>query len=222
MSETDVTNLLRTFYDELHAAYGPQNWWPADSPQEVVVGAILTQNTAWTNVEKAIASLKNSRCLDLRRIAAMNTHKLAEMIRSAGTYRVKARRLQAFAQWLVDRHDGDLARALSGDLSAVRRELLALPGIGPETADAILLYAGGRRSFVVDAYTRRVLRRHYIIDGVAFYADVKALFEAALPADVQTYNECHALLVELAKRHCRGQAVCEGCPLERFRHDGGL
>ena len=222
MGESPDRHLLLEMYDALYAAYGPQHWWPADSPTEVVIGAILTQNTAWTNVEKAIRSMKAAGCLDLDSIHAMDLEALGEVIRSAGTYRSKARRLKAFARWLMTEHGGGLTGALSADLSRVRHALLAIAGIGPETADAILLYAAGRATFVVDAYTKRVLRRHRLISGGASYDVVKAVFEQALPHEVQLFNEYHALLVEVGKKHCQARAACTGCPLEHWPHDEAL
>ena len=222
MNRTSSATGLRDMYRALFDAFGPQYWWPADSPTEVVIGAILTQNTAWSNVERAIAAMKVAGCIDLRRIADLESDELAEVIRPAGTYRVKARRLKAFADWLLREHNGDLTQALAGELAATRSRLLGISGIGPETADAVLLYAGGRPTFVVDAYTRRVLRRHHFIDERASYNDVKSLFERAIEPNVPIYNEFHALLVELAKRHCRTTACCSGCPLRRFPHDESL
>jgi endonuclease-3 related protein len=218
-NDNDNEHLELRMYEALLAAYGPQHWWPADSPTEVVIGAILTQNTAWSNVEKAIAAMKAAGCLNFCRIHRMPVEELAVVIRSAGTYRVKAQRLKAFTSWLFGAHDGDLDRALRGKLAVVRRELLAIPGIGPETADAILLYAGGRRSFVVDAYTKRLWRRHRLIEAPATYDAIKSRLEAALPRDARLYNEYHALIVELGKRHCRTRPNCRGCPLERWPHD---
>jgi endonuclease-3 related protein len=184
----------------------------------VAIGAVLTQNTAWVNVERAIAALKRAGCVDFGRIAALDEAALGELIRSAGTFRVKARRLQALAAWVLGR-GGTIEAALRGETAEVRASLLAVPGIGPETADAILLYAGGHAVFVVDAYARRVLRRHLLIEGNEPYAVVQAKFERALPRDRQLFNEYHALLVEVGKRHCRARARCAGCPLETMPHD---
>ena len=222
MNRNPNRHILLEWYEALHAAYGPQNWWPADSPTEVVIGAILTQNTAWTNVEKAIRSLKNAGCLDFKSIDAIDVDTLGNLVRSAGTFRVKAKRLKAFAKWLLTEYGGNLEHALSADLNQTRNALLAIVGIGPETADAILLYAGDRPTFVVDAYTQRILRRHRLIEGHASYDAVKAVFEQTIPHDMQVYNEYHALLVEVGKRHCRVRAVCHGCPLERWPHDESL
>ena len=222
MGKSPPRHRVLEMYEALYTAYGPQHWWPADSPTEVVIGAILTQNTAWTNVEKAISSMKAADCLDFESIHAMDLEALGEVIRSAGTYRSKARRLKTFAGWLIKEHGGDLAGTLSADLSRVRPALLALTGIGPETADAILLYAAKRPTFVVDAYTKRVLRRHRLISSGASYDAVKAVFEQALPHEARLFNEYHALLVEVGKRHCRGRAACAGCPLECWPHDALL
>jgi endonuclease-3 related protein len=220
---------LHVIYKRLFTAYGPQHWWPANSPLEVVVGAILTQNTAWKNVERAVIALKRAGCLSWRRLAALSEDELAELIRPAGTYRVKAGRLKAFVEALLTDHGGQLQRMLGGEVDDARRRLLAVRGIGPETADAILLYAGGRLSFVVDAYTRRILRRHFLMpprgttrSASVAYESVRQMFQGAVPPDARVYNEYHALLVELGKRHCRTRAVCAGCPLADLPHDESL
>lgn len=214
------TNAILYIYETLHKAYGPQHWWPGDGAEEIVIGAILTQNTAWTNVEKAIARLKQAGGLSFRAIGALDADALSEMIRPAGTYRQKAAYLKNVARWLAKEHDGDIEKALSGELNTVRRELLAIKGIGPETADAILLYAGDYATFVIDAYTKRVLRRHHMIKPHdSGYEQVRNLCMEALPPNVQIFNEYHALLVEVGKRHCKTKANCKGCPLEHLPHD---
>ncbi len=210
---------LRQFYETLYAAYGPQHWWPADSPTEVVIGAILTQNTAWTNVERAIRNLRQRGALCWSTLREMPAAERAELIRPSGTFRVKARRLKAFVDHLWTHHAGSLESLLGGNLDTARRELLSIDGIGPETADAILLYAANRPTFVVDAYTKRVLRRHHLIDATADYETIRRLFHDSLPCDVPMFNEYHALLVEVGKRHCKSKAECEGCPLQHFAHD---
>jgi len=210
------------FYEALMGAYGPRNWWPARTPLEVVVGAILTQNTAWRNVERAIERLRAAGALDWSVLHAMDAGDLAELIRSAGTYKVKAQRLKNFVSFLFERYGGDLAGMDAVPTPRLREELLSISGIGRETADAILLYALGRPSFVVDAYTRRVLVRHRLIDPDLDYEEIKAVFEDALPADSALYNEYHALLVEVGKQQCRTRARCQGCPLEQFEHDEPL
>jgi len=160
---TNVGATLREIYDTLLKAFGPQHWWPGETRDEVIIGAILTQNTAWGNVERAIDRLNSARSLSLAAIHRMKVDKLAELIRPAGTFRIKAKRLKAFVDWLYDCYAGDLDRLFAGPSPPLRASLLAIPGIGPETADAILLYAGDVPTFVVDAYTRRVLRRHFLI-----------------------------------------------------------
>lgn len=214
--------ILREIYDRLFEAFGPQHWWPADTTTEVVIGAILTQNTAWKNVERAIANLKDANALDWSALRELTTTKLASLIQPSGTYRVKAARLKAFVNDLWAHHEGSLTSMLDGDLATARKRLLSISGIGPETADAMLLYAGDRPSFVVDAYTRRVLRRHSLIDASADYEAIRALFHDALPADARLFNEYHALFVEVSKRHCRVRARCDGCPLAHLPHDADL
>jgi endonuclease-3 related protein len=204
--------LLR-LYDRLHRRYGPQRWWPARSRFEVVVGAILTQNAAWRNAERAIARLRAAGVLDLRGVLALPSARLPLLIRPSGTFRVKARRLRAFARHVARRHRGRLGRLLALPLPALRAELRGIAGIGPETADAIALYAAGRPIFVVDAYTRRILARHRLVAPDADYATVQTLFMAHLPHDPALFNEFHALLVRAGKEHCRTRPRCEGCPL---------
>ena len=204
--------LLR-LYDRLHRRYGPQRWWPARSRFEVVVGAILTQNAAWRNAERAIGRLRAAGVLDLRGVLALSSARLPRLIRPSGTFRVKARRLRAFARHVARRHRGRLGRFLALPLPALRAELRGIAGIGPETADAIALYAAGRPIFVVDAYTRRILARHRLVPPDADYATVQTLFMAHLPHDPGLFNEFHALLVRAGKEHCRTRPRCEGCPL---------
>jgi len=213
---------LRRIYDLLYAALGPQHWWPARTAEEIVIGAILTQNTAWTNVERAIGALRRARCLTLRRIHRLSIDELAELIRPSGTHRVKARRLKNLAAWVEARFGGRLGALFGLGLARARGELLGVNGVGPETADAILLYAGRLPTFVVDAYTHRICRRHFLSEPSAGYEQTKALFERAIPPDQGTYAEYHALLVGLGKRFCRKRAACDGCPLAPLRHDAEL
>ncbi len=210
---------LEEIYRRLSVAFGPQHWWPGETRTEVIVGAILTQHTAWANVEQALARLKAARALDFAAIHSIAAESLAELIKPAGTFRVKARRLKAFAARIMERFDGDLDRLFDGDTDDIRRELLGVKGIGPETADAILLYAGGRAKFVVDAYTQRILRRHFIVGENSSYPETQAMFEFSLPASVERFGEYHALLVRLGKEFCRPRARCQGCPLDDLRHD---
>jgi endonuclease-3 related protein len=182
----------------------------------MAVGAILTQNTAWPNVERAIARLRDERALDVRVLHDAPLATLAGWIRPAGTFRVKARRLRAFTTLLMEQFGGRLDRLLALDRDALRAVLLGVHGIGPETADCIVLYAAGKPSFVIDAYTRRVLHRHGWADHDAPYDRLAGLFTASIPRDARIYNEYHALLVRLGKEHCRARARCEGCPLQRL------
>jgi len=204
--------LLR-LYDVLYRRFGPQNWWPARSTFEVVVGAILTQSAAWVNVERAIRRLREAGVLQPAALHTLSPQRLATLVRPSGFFRVKTKRLRAFVRHLARRHGGDLRRLLLQPASALRAELLAIPGIGPETADSILLYAAGRPVFVVDAYTRRILSRHRIVPPDVDYAGLQAVFMDNLPRDPALFNEYHALLVRVAKEYCRSQPRCEVCPL---------
>ena len=206
-------------YERLFLAYGPQHWWPARTRVEIVVGAILTQNTAWSNVERAIDNLRRAKVLSWSALRDLPASELAELIRPSGTYDVKAKRLGSFVRYLWENHNGSLRSLLNGELESARERLLSIHGIGPETADAILLYAGNRASFVVDAYTRRILRRHYLCGDRAAYETLRGLFHAALPADPSLFNQYHALFVSLGKKHCRSRARCEGCPLAEMPHN---
>jgi len=215
----DTTALLRQFYEALHAAYGPQGWWPGETPTEVAIGAILVQNTNWQNVEKAIARMRAAGMLDWSALDSLPVEELAELIRPAGYYQVKARRLKNLARWLCAEYGGELEslRRSARSTDSIREELLGINGIGPETADSILLYALEQATFVVDTYTARVVGRHGLIGPEAVdYGELKALFEDHLPRETEFFKEYHALLVAVGKRHCRPQARCEGCPLEAF------
>ncbi len=212
----------RALFDALHSAWGPQGWWPARSPFEVCVGAILAQNTAWTNVEKAIAALDAAGALSCAAIAEMPDGRLEELIRPAGTFRVKAARLKKFCRWLQDRFGGDLARVFEGSAESVRERLLELNGIGPETADAMTLYAAGLPTFPADTYARRILARHGWIDGHETYDDIREWFLTGLPRETPLLNEAHALVVRAGKAHCRTRPVCAGCPLEPLLPPGGV
>ncbi len=207
---------LRAIYRAMHRRWGPQYWWPGRSRLEVAVGAILTQNTAWTNVERAIGRLRRERALNLQVLHDTDPSTLAEWIRPAGYFNVKARRLRAFTQMVHDRFGGRLDRLWKLDDDALRSVLLGVNGIGPETADSIMLYAAARPVFVVDAYTRRFLMRHGWITERATYDDIARLFTDALPRDVKLYNEYHALIVRLGKTTCRSRALCDTCPLKRW------
>jgi endonuclease-3 related protein len=216
-----MPNVLQDVYQRLFAAYGPQHWWPGDSPFEVLIGAVLTQNTSWANVAKAIERLREADLLDPHALHAVPPKELEELIRPAGYFRVKAGRLRNLLELLLGRYDGSLEAMFAAGLETLRDELLSVNGIGPETADSILLYAAGLPTFVVDSYTYRVLARHGWIDFDADYHTIKAHFESSLDRDVALYNEFHALLVRLGKLHCRKKARCDGCPLAELLPDGG-
>jgi len=201
-------------YHKLYHAFGPQRWWPGDSPFEIAVGAILTQNTNWANVEKAIASLKIKRALSAKGIHEMKTEKLALFIRPAGYFNVKARRLKAFIHFLINDYHGSMGRMKNEKLDTLRTKLLNVHGIGPETADSILLYALDKPVFVIDAYTKRVLSRHSVINHDESYERIQGLFHETLKRDTELFNEYHALFVRLGKTYCRKKPLCDGCPLE--------
>lgn len=203
---------LDQYYRALRKAFGPQHWWPGETPFEVMVGAILTQNTAWANVEKAIANLKGAGMLDPHRLDRADLPTIARLIRPAGYFNVKAKRLRAYVRWFVERFDGDV-RKMSG---VTRDELLEVHGVGRETADSILLYALGRPEFVVDAYTWRILHRHGFVPEETDYDEMKSLFEGALPRDAKLFNEFHALIVRTGKDYCKPTPKCEACPLKRY------
>ena len=210
---------LRAMDRRLRRAFGPQGWWPARTPFEMMVGAVLTQATAWRNVEQAIGRLRRAGALRPRRFLALRRMELEGAIRPAGYFRQKATRLRVFARWYMTRYAGSARRMFRTPWPALRRELLALHGIGPETADAILLYAGAAPVFVVDAYTVRVFTRHRLLDRQATYDAVQQLAMRALPTDAALYNEFHALLVAVGKRYChRRSPDCAQCPLGDLPH----
>jgi endonuclease-3 related protein len=206
---------LRRLYRRLLASYGPQGWWPARTPFEMMAGAIITQNTAWTSVEKAVRALRAARALTPRGLLGLPRGQLEAAVRPAGYFRQKSRRLRILARWYRDGCDSRVPPA-SVPTAALRASLLELEGVGPETADSILLYAFGRPVFVVDAYTRRILHRlGHLPREKADYGDVQAFFHRALPPDAPIFNEYHALLVRHAKERCRKSApACIPCPLQ--------
>lgn len=210
-----MTGRLNSLYQKLYIYFGPQHWWPADSPFEVMAGAILTQNTNWQNVEKAIGNLKKCKLLTASKLDKLSHKKLASLIKPAGYYNVKAKRLKKFLDFFFRVYKGSLKKMSSVDTGVLRRQLLSINGIGQETADSILLYALGRPVFVVDAYTKRIFSRHRFIRGDADYGQIQNLFTGNLKKKVKLFNEYHALLVKLGKEFClKKKPKCEICPLK--------
>ncbi len=209
---------IQQIYELLFERFGPQHWWPGDTKDEIIVGAILTQNTNWQNVEKAIANLRKASLVSLEKLYSIEQSQLAELIRPAGYYNIKAKRLKNFLNWLFREHNGSLAEIENMDTETLRQELLGINGIGRETADSILLYAFDKPIFVIDAYTYRVVTRHQLIEPECDYEQLRSLFEDNLDSDVKLFNEYHALLVRAGKEFCRPQARCAGCPLEKLPH----
>lgn len=250
-SKQSAEHQLRLWYRALYGAWGRQHWWPAQSRWEVIVGAFLTQNTAWVNVEHAMRNLRRARALSCEAMRRLSLRRLEQFVRPAGYFRQKAQRLKNFIAHVDARYGGSLERMFARPTAELRQELLALNGVGPETADSILLYAGHHPSFVVDAYTRRVLHRHGVLPATADYEQIRALFERALrdeplpafavamarewephpPSRMSTarlgaaarnFNEMHGLIVNVGKYHCRKPfPLCAGCPLEPFLPAGG-
>jgi endonuclease-3 related protein len=209
-----MQRLLMNIYHKLYQAYGPRHWWPGETSFEVMVGAILTQNTSWRNVEKAIQRLKEDGMLNPEGIHRLKKTELAPLIRSSGYYRIKADRLKSFIDFLFEEYGGDLKRMKRERLATLREKLLGVKGIGPETADSILLYGLEKPIFVVDAYTKRILSRHELISEKASYEEVQKLFMEHLPPDEKLFNEYHALFVHLGKTLCKKIARCDICPLK--------
>ncbi|MEE9156776.1 MAG: endonuclease III domain-containing protein, partial [Gammaproteobacteria bacterium] len=207
------TSSLKKTFERLLSHYGPQHWWPADSPFEVMVGAVLTQNTAWSNVARAISNLKEDGRLAPEAIVGLSDAALAELIRPAGYFNVKARRLKNFCQWYLDQGGYDVLSSL--ETPNLRKQLLSVNGIGPETADDMLLYAINRPVFVVDAYTRRLFLRLGNVNGDEDYEELRKMFEKKIGPDVPKYNEYHALIVRHAKEICRTLPRCNDCCLAR-------
>ena len=217
-TDASTRDLTLEVYRRLMAAYGPQGWWPgAEEPLEVCIGAILAQNTAWRNAERALARLKEAGVMSTAALAALPAEELTELLRPSGTFRSKSLTVQAFVAHLGERYGGDLARMLARPMDSLREELLGMRGIGPETADDILLYAAGHPSFVVDAYTRRILNRIGVHLERDSYEAWRTFFMERLPADVVLFNEYHALLDRLGSRVCLKRAPrCSQCPLQQL------
>lgn len=208
---------LLAIYNSLYSEFGPRHWWPGDTRIEIITGAILTQNTAWINVEKAIGGLKREKALSVSRLSGISEKKLAELIRPSGYYNIKANRIKNFLKFLNTCYSGSIDRMFETDLYELREKLLALKGIGKETADSILLYAGNKPIFVVDAYTKRILTRHGFITVDAKYEEIQSLFMDNLPGDSRLFNEFHALIVELGKSVCKAKKpLCNICPMRKI------
>ncbi len=211
-----VATALIEAYNRMLQRFGPRHWWPADSPLEVIVGAILTQNTAWTNVEKAIGNIKSAGALSVKRLLETPPEILSSWIRPSGYFNLKTKRLQAAMRFIEAAYGGDLEKMAREPLPSLRKRLLGVYGIGEETADSILLYALEKPVFVVDAYTRRILSRHDLINPSASYREIQRLFMENLPQDARLFNEYHALIVETGKTCCRKSPRCEACPLQQW------
>jgi endonuclease III related protein len=214
--------MLTEVYHRLYEAFGPQHWWPGETAFEMMVGAILTQNTSWQNVERAIDNLRRADLLEPHALYEVPVEELEELIQPAGYFRVKAQRLWSLLKFLVERYDGSLEAMFATSLPELRQQLLDVHGVGPETADSILLYAGKLPSFVVDTYTHREFSRHGWIGFDADYHEIQDSIQSELPQDVQLYNEFHALLVRLGKDYCRkSNPRCAECPLRELLPPGG-
>jgi endonuclease III related protein len=217
-----MSGVILEVYDRLLTAFGPQHWWPGETPFEVMVGAVLTQNTNWQNVEKAIGNLREADLLEPHALYNVPVEELEELLKPAGYFRVKARRLRSLLKYLVTRWDGSLDAMFQSELDTLRNELLSINGIGPETADSILLYAGSLPAFVIDAYTYRIFARHGWIGFDSDYHQTQEFLQSSLPDDVQMYNEYHALLVYAGKHYChKTKPKCRECPLWEMLPEGG-
>jgi len=218
MDNQSISQVLQDIYHQLMARYGPQHWWPADEPFEVIVGAILTQSAAWSNVDKAIANLKSAKALSPKELRQLTTPELAALIYPSGYYNAKALKLKSFAHWLGEYYDDNLDKLFANNADHLRQQLLSLHGIGPETADSIILYAANKPIFVIDSYTRRIISRIGLAPVGDSYTAYQALFMDNLPADAGLFNEYHALLVCLAKNVCRHRPLCQQCCLNNICH----
>lgn len=216
MENQPLNQALQNIYRQLMAHYGHQHWWPAREPFEVIIGAILTQSAAWLNAEKAIANLRAADALSPKALRQLSTSELATLIHPCGYYNAKTLKLKAFANWLEKHYQDDLNRLFACDIDSLRQQLLAIYGIGEETADSIILYAAGKPSFVIDAYTHRILSRVGLTPEATGYRACQSLFMENLPADSHLFNEYHALLVKLAKDVCRKSPLCSSCCLNNL------
>lgn len=216
------SDFLKKIYNRLYKAYGPRGWWPGETPFEVMVGAILTQNTAWANVEKAIANLKYENLLTPKRLDEIGIPKLAQLIRPAGYFNIKAKRLKSFLSFLFKEYGGDLRLMEKDSLNGLRDKLLNVNGIGPETCDSILLYALEKPIFVIDAYTRRIFSRCGIVDGDISYERLQSIFMENLAPNTRLYNEYHALIVQHGKDICKKKPNCNLCIINELCKKKGV
>ena len=219
--ESPTSQCLKEMFELLFGHFGHQHWWPGETPFEVMVGAVLTQNTNWKNVEKAIENLKTKERLTLEGLHMLSLSELAEDIRPAGYFNIKAKRLKNLIEFIVDKYEKDLSLLLNESPALLREGLLSVKGIGPETADSILLYAARKPVFVIDAYTYRILRRHGMAEEEMTYEGLQAVFMDHLPDDPQLYNEFHALIVRTGKEYCRKTPRCDRCPLYSWGPEQG-
>jgi endonuclease-3 related protein len=209
-----MSRRLLEMFDLMFDHFGPQHWWPGDGSLEMMTGAILTQNTSWSNVEKAIDNLKNRNLLSIETLFDLSEEKLAHFIKPAGYFNVKAKRLKNLIRFLIDKYEGDLDRFIEDDIHRLREGLLSVNGVGPETADSIILYAAKKPVFVIDAYTHRILSRHNLIEEQVTYDELQSLFMDNLPEETILFNEFHALIVITGKEYCRRNPKCDICPLK--------
>lgn len=208
-------NMYLEVYQKLFEHFGPQKWWPGDSPFEIIVGAVLTQNTNWLNVSKAINNLREAELLGYDSLKLLSVDEIASYIRPSGYYNLKARRLRNLLDMIEEVYFGELHLFLEDSLVAGRENLLSVKGVGPETADSILLYACGQPTFVIDNYTHRVFSRHQLVDEETDYESMQEIFVSQLPEDVKLFNEYHALVVRVASTYCKKtNPLCRECPLQ--------
>ena len=206
--------IINSAFKRMHKAFGPQDWWPGDSPLEIMVGAVLTQNTNWANVEKAIINLKKNKVLSLKALKKININKLAGLIRPSGYYNIKAKRLKNLISFIFSEYKGSLKKMFSESDEELKKKLLCVNGIGKETADSIMCYAGLKSVFVIDAYTKRIFSRLGVCKKDMEYDALQALFYKHLKNDYQLFNEYHALIVNLGKNYCKPKPLCDKCPLK--------
>lgn len=216
MASQSIRRQLQKIYSKIMARYGPQHWWPAETPFEVIIGAILTQSAAWSNVEKAISNLKYAKALSPEALRQLSQSEVGKLIHPCGYYNVKSVKLKTFAHWLGEHYEDSLDKLFANDIGLLRQQLLSIYGIGEETADSIILYAGNKPVFVIDAYTRRIIDRLGLTSETHSYTAYQMLFSSNLPATSRLFNEYHALLVRLAKDVCRKAPLCQNCCLNNM------